>query len=114
MPRKTTPNVLAYESPSTTAPAPKAWVFALLAVVHFVGIQCGYHVWDWLDQPGKDPALQLSQCGFFGILVASVVYGFYFRRSWRLTLPAVAVSFAMGATTGLAAVGLHLWQYGWY
>jgi hypothetical protein len=110
MNQETSPNILGYAS----TPAPKAWVFAVLAIVHLVGIQCGYHVWDVLDQPGKDPALEFGQCWIIGVLVALVVFAIYLRRAWRLTLPAVIVSFAMGATTGLAAVGLHLWRCGWY
>lgn len=114
MNQETSPNIIAYAPAQTTTPAAQGWVLAVLAVVHLVGVQCSYHVWDLLHQPGKDPALELSQCGFIGMLVALVVYAFYFRRTWRLTLPGVIVSFAMGAATGLTAVGFHFWRYGWY
>src|SRR4051794_32278794 len=113
MNQQTTPNVISYASAPTTTPAPQAWVLAVLVVVHVGGVQCGYHVWDLLDQPGKDPAVELSTCWFVGSLLAMVAYALYFRRSWRLTAPAVVVSFTMGAVTGLTAVGWHLWRCGW-
>jgi hypothetical protein len=111
---QTPPTTLEYASPSPSARTPKLWVFLVLAVVHLFGIGCGFHVWYYLDQPGKDPLAQLYQCGPIGLAIAAGLYSLYFRRSWRLTMAAVVVSFALGASTGLAAVVWHIQQLGWH
>ena len=90
------------------------WVVALLAVVHLLGIGCGFRVWYFLDQPGEDPLAELYQCLPIDLVVAATAYALYFRRTWRLTVAAVGVAFLLGATTGLAAVGWHLLRFGWY
>jgi hypothetical protein len=105
---------IGYESTSTGARKPKVWVFAVLTIVYLFAIMCGFHVWSYLDQPGKDPQLELGECGAIGLVVAAIAYALYFRRSWRLTFTAIAVAFLLGAITGLSAVALHLHRHGWY
>jgi len=108
------PTTIEHPSRTPSARTSKLWVFLLLAAVHLFGIGCGFHVWYYLNQPGKDPLAQLYQCSPFGLAIAAIVYAVYFRRSWRLTLPAIVVSFALGALTGLAAVAWHIQQFGWH
>lgn len=108
------PTSFEHASPPPTVRTPKLWVFLSLAVVHLFGIGCGFQVWYHLNQPGKDPLAELYQCGPFGLALAAIVYGVYFRRSWRLTLAAVVVSFLLGALTGLAAVAWHIQRSGWH
>jgi hypothetical protein len=93
---------------------PKLWVLLALAVVHLAGIGCGFHVWEYLDQPGKDPMRELIACGAIDLVLASVAYALYFRRTWRLTPRAALAAFALGAATGLASIVGHLLQFGWY
>jgi hypothetical protein len=101
--------------PSTPSPRkPKLGVFVILAAVNFTGIFAGFQVWDFLGQPGKDPAAELRQCGPFGLAVSAIIYAIYFRRTWRLTLIALVVAFALGAITGLSAVVWHIQQHGWH
>jgi len=111
---KPPPTTVEYASPSASTQSPKLWVFLLLAAIHLFGIGCGFRVWYYLNQPGKDPLAQLYQCGPIGLAIAAVAYAIYFRRSWRLTMAAVVVSFALGAMTGLAAVASHIQQFGWH
>ena len=100
-------------SPTPKAREPKLWVLAVLAVVHLVGIACGFRVWYSLDQPGKDPLAELYRCLPIDFVLAAIAYALCFRRTWRLTVAAVAVALLLGATTGLAAVGWHLLRFGW-
>jgi hypothetical protein len=76
-------------------------VFVLLAAMHFVGISSGFHVWYYLHQPGKDPLVQLYQCGPIGLALAVLSYLICFKRAWRLSLPAAGVAFALGALPDL-------------
>jgi hypothetical protein len=93
---------------------PKVWVVAVLAPTWLVCVNLGFGIWYRLDQPGKDPQLELAECGFVGLLVATVAYSVYFKRTWRLTLPMLLVAALLGFLTGLSAVALHLVRFGWY
>jgi hypothetical protein len=103
-----------YRSPAVVTREPKLWVFVLLAVIHLFGIGCGFHVWDYLGQPGKDPAVQLRETGPVGIALGVILYVIFFKRTWHLTILASCVAFALGASAGLSAVAMHLIQFGWH
>jgi hypothetical protein len=92
---------------------PQVWVFAVLAVVELVGILAGFHVWDYLGLPGKDPQRELEEVGAVGLGVGGVLYGLYFKRTWRVTVAGVVVAFGVGVSTGLWAVVLHVERMGW-
>jgi hypothetical protein len=90
---------------------PKLWVCLVLVILHLVGVQIGFQTWYYLELPGKDPLPELETCGFVGLLIGAGLYAIYFRHTWRLTLIAMFIAFALGAATGLAAIVWHLERF---
>ena len=92
---------------------PKLWVLLAVAAVWIFFVNVGFDLWRYLDQPGKDPQVELSECGLVGLLVSTVIYAAYFKRTWRLSLVILLNAALLGFLTGVSAIALHLIRHGW-
>src|SRR5688500_9935722 len=75
---------------------PKLWVLAAVATTWIFFVNIGFDLWRFLDQPGKDPQVELGQCGPVGLLVSTALYAAYFKRTWRLSPAALITAAALG------------------